>query len=335
MRTDRKKKLLLPLAVSLLTVLMILEGPALLQGRGFGGISAQAAQSNLYSVHVDSGYLALRTAKAYDYSNEIGKLYTGDQVQVTDTSDSVYWYVYAPGLGKYGYVNSKYLTAVNGSPAYSVAGVAMTVRVDSGYLALRNGKAYDASNEIGKMYTGETVYVIDMNDPDYWTVYSPKLGLTGYTNQHYLYAVNGSFPSYDAMTVRVQSGYLALRTAKAYDASNEIGKLYTGDTVYIEDTSDSRYWWVYAPTLGQEGYVNKDYLTGGTFYTYSLGSWTVSVQSGYLALRTAKAYDASNEIGKLYTGETVQVIDASDSQYWYVYAPSLNLYGYVNANYLY
>lgn len=335
MRTDRKKKLLLPLAVSLLTVLMILEGPALLRGRGFGGISAQAAQSNLYSVHVDSGYLALRTAKAYDYSNEIGKLYTGDQVQVTDTSDSVYWYVYAPGLGKYGYVNSKYLTAVNGSPAYSVAGVAMTVRVDSGYLALRNGKAYDASNEIGKMYTGETVYVIDMNDPDYWTVYSPKLGLTGYTNQHYLYAVNGSFPSYDAMTVRVQSGYLALRTAKAYDASNEIGKLYTGDTVYIEDTSDSRYWWVYAPTLGQEGYVNKDYLTGGTFYTYSLVSWTVSVQSGYLALRTAKAYDASNEIGKLYTGETVQVIDASDSQYWYVYAPSLNLYGYVNANYLY
>ena len=243
--------------------------------------------------------------------------------------------MYAPGLGKYGYVNSKYLTAVNGSPAYSVAGVAMTVRVDSGYLALRNGKAYDASNEIGKMYTGETVYVIDMNDPDYWTVYSPKLGLTGYTNQHYLCAVNGSFPSYDAMTVRVQSGYLALRTAKAYDASNEIGKLYTGDTVYIEDTSDSRYWWVYAPTLGQEGYVNKDYLTGGTFYTYSLGSWTVSVQSGYLALRTAKAYDASNEIGKLYTGETVQVIDASDSQYWYVYAPSLNLYGYVNANYLY
>ena len=168
------------------------------------------------------------------------------------------------------------------------------------------------------MYTGETVYVIDMNDPDYWTVYSPKLGLTGYTNQHYLYAVSGNLPSYDAMTVRVQSGYLALRTAKAYDASNEIGKLYTGDTVYIEDTSDAQYWWVYAPTLGQEGYVNKDYLTGGTFYTYSLGSWTVSVQSGYLALRTAKAYDASNEIGKLYTGETVEVIDASDSRYWQI-----------------
>ena len=111
MRTDRKKKLLLPLAASLLMLLMILEGSPVLQGSGFGAVTAQAAQSNLYSVHVDSGYLALRTAKAYDYSNEIGKLYTGDQVQVTDASDSVYWYVYAPGLGKYGYVNSRYLTA--------------------------------------------------------------------------------------------------------------------------------------------------------------------------------------------------------------------------------
>ena len=33
-------------------------------------------------------------------------------------------------------------------------------------------------------------------------------------------------------------------------------------------------------------------------------TWTVSVAKGYLALRTAKAYDASNEIGELYTGDT-------------------------------
>ena len=63
MRTDRKKKLLLPLAASLLMLLMILEGSPVLQGSGFGAVTAQAAQSNLYSVHVDSGYLALRTRK--------------------------------------------------------------------------------------------------------------------------------------------------------------------------------------------------------------------------------------------------------------------------------
>ena len=62
------------------------------------------------------------------------------------------------------------------------------------------------------------------------------------------------------MSVVVTSGYLALRNAKAYDSSNEIGKLYTGETVQVQDTSDSQYWYVYAPSLGKSGYVNKDYL---------------------------------------------------------------------------
>ena len=52
-------------------------------------------------------------------------------------------------------------------------------------------------------------------------------------------------------------------------------------------------------------------------------------------MRTAKAYDESNEIGELYTGDVVQVIDSSDSGYWYVYSPKLNKNGYVNKNYLY
>ena len=54
-----------------------------------------------------------------------------------------------------------------------------------------------------------------------------------------------------------------------------------------------------------------------------------------LALRNAKAYDSSNEIGQLYSGDTVQLIDSSDAQYWYVYSPKLYLYGYVNKDYLY
>ncbi len=62
---------------------------------------------------------------------------------------------------------------------------------------------------------------------------------------------------------------------------------------------------------------------------------TVSVAKGYLALRTEKSYDEANEIGELYSGDTVQVMDTSDSSYWYVYAPKLNKYGYVNRDYLY
>lgn len=56
--------------------------------------------ANNYTVTVASGYLALRNAKAYDSSNEIGELYTGDTVDVTDSSGSTYWTVYSPKHGK-------------------------------------------------------------------------------------------------------------------------------------------------------------------------------------------------------------------------------------------
>lgn len=60
--------------------------------------------------------------------------------------------------------------------------------------------------------------------------------------------------------VSVDQGYLALRKEKAYDATNEIGQLYAGDTVEVYDYNDDVYWWVYSPKLESCGYVNKDYL---------------------------------------------------------------------------
>ena len=288
------------------------------------------------TVQVNSGYLALRTGKAYDAKNEIGKLYTGDTVRVTDTRDKQYWYVYSPSLNKYGFVNKDYLKNSG------TTGDTMYVRVSSGYLALRNAKAYDYNNEIGKLYTGDTVQVQDRSDSQYWYVYAPSLGKSGYVNKDYLFTTSGGGgggSSTYTMYARVDSGYLALRNAKAFDYNNEIGKLYTGDSVQVQDTSDSQYWYVYAPSLGMSGYVNKDYLVSSQPSTGGGGSSavykTVSVDSGYLALRTAKAFDSSNEIGKLYTGDTVQVKDTSDSQYWLVYAPSLGKTGYVNKDYLY
>ena len=133
-------------------------------------------------------------------------------------------------------------------------------------------------------------------------------------------------------TVSVQSGYLALRTEKAYDYRKEIGKLYTGDTVEVLDASDSGYWYVYSDKLNKYGYVNKDYLIAPDII--SGAKYYVTGTTYYLALRNAKAYDAANEIGRLYNGDYVYVQDTSDSTYWYVYAPQLNKYGYVNRNYL-
>ena len=153
-----------------------------------------ACPEETYRVNVASGYLALRNAQCYDVSNEIGKLYNTDTVDVVNYSGT-YWYVYSPKYGCNGYVDSRYLV-IDSTPSYSYSNTtstsyssypAKTVRVEKNYLALRSAKAYDAANEIGRMYPGETVYVMDSSDDAYWTVYSPTLGKTGYTNKNYLY----------------------------------------------------------------------------------------------------------------------------------------------------
>ena len=345
----KNSKRRLSAALAILATVVCLLGAAFTPGLVS---SVQAGVGDTYKVSVASGYLALRTAMAYDSRNEIGELYSGDTVTVQDMSNSTYWYVYSPKHGKYGYVNCNYLYfySSGGGGGYSTGyagGGVYTVSVSSGYLALRTAKAYDSRNEIGELYSGDTVTVQDSSDPTYWYVYSPKYGKNGYVNKNYLYYSGGGSTGYtggytggSTYTVSVSSGYLALRTAKAYDSRNEIGELYSGDTVTVQDSSDPTYWYVYSPKHGRYGYVNKNYLyySGGgsaPSVSYSGPAYTVSVATGYLALRTAKAYDSRNEIGQLYSGETVYVQDSSDPTYWYVYSPKLGKYGYVNRNYLY
>ena len=55
--------------------------------------------------------------------------------------------------------------------------------------------------------------------------------------------------------------------------------------------------------------------------------------SEQLALRSEQAHSTDNEIGALYEGEDVQVIEA-EGDYWYVYSPKLKMYGYANSDYL-
>lgn len=66
-----------------------------------------------------------------------------------------------------------------------------------------------------------------------------------------------SNPTY---TVKVNSGYLALRTYPSYEDWNEIGELYTGDVVTVLSKPSGDYWWVYSSKYNREGYVNKNYL---------------------------------------------------------------------------
>ena len=87
--------------------------------------------------------------------------------------------------------------------------------------------------------------------------------------------------------VNVVTGYLALRTDTSYNSGNEIGELYSGDLVEVLDyTGATGYWYVYSPKYDDFGYVNNDYLDSVTSSVSSYDTmWTVSVSTGYLALR--------------------------------------------------
>jgi len=62
------------------------------------------------TVKVDSGYLALRRDTAYDQSNVIGQLYTGDQVEIQGSGcQGSYVFVYSPKYGCCGWVNAGFL----------------------------------------------------------------------------------------------------------------------------------------------------------------------------------------------------------------------------------
>ena len=135
--------------------------------------------------------------------------------------------------------------------------------------------------------------------------------------------------------VKVKTGYLALRKAQAFEEKNEIGELYNGETVIAcpIDSEKDGYRYVYSPKLHKLGYVNGDYLVYQGIYDEKARMYA-KVEHGYLALRNAKAFNKKNEVGKLYTGDAVIVLDRSDPGYWTVYAPSLSKAGYVNKDYL-
>lgn len=62
-------------------------------------------------------------------------------------------------------------------------------------------------------------------------------------------------------------------------------------------------------------------------------TFTVYVESGYLALRSSAYSSADNIIGELYNGYYVHV-KSYGTQFDYVYSPTLGMYGYVNNDYL-
>ena len=298
------------------------------------------ADSECYRVTGTENYLALRNRPAYEKKNEIGKLYNGDTVWLINCAHGDYWYV-STAIGE-GYVNWHYLTPVSGSnDASKDSWNTLKVAGTKNYLALRSARSGSSSNEIGKLYNNDKAILIRFDESQYWLIYAPSAGKFGYVNKDYLVNSNGrEFYGFanDMYVAAGMNNYLALRNEMSNRSSNEIGKIYHGQPVEYIAAGNAPYCYVYAPTLDKFGYVNKDYLikvgSGDGNYGNFYPSYKVTGTSQYLALRKARSYDSSNEIGKLRNGQTVEYVGSADSTYWFVYAPTLGKYGYANKNYL-
>lgn len=149
-------------------------------------VNASENEIKLYTAHIDSGYLALRSECAFDEKNEKYELYEGYVVAVMDIAErdnSDYCYVYSYDARDFGYVNRNYLKykSVLGNDHYQV-------KVEKGYLAVRNAQAYDEKNEIGELYSGD--HVIALEDysefETYLPVYCFEKELGGFVNKNYL-----------------------------------------------------------------------------------------------------------------------------------------------------
>ena len=166
--------------------------------------------------------------------------------------------------------------------AASSAALAATQYVQND-MNFRSG-ASSTSTVIGSVPAGAQVEVLDLQNG--WNLIRYN-GVTGYIHGGNLadsYTVKPMQPTYSTTqsyfdnnstgtaanmnsqtgawkTVKVDSGYLALRRDVSYDQSNEIGQLYTGDQVEIQGSGcQGSYVFVYSPKYGCNGWVNAGFL---------------------------------------------------------------------------
>ncbi|MCI8797616.1 MAG: SH3 domain-containing protein [Dorea sp.] len=299
-------------------------------------------------------------------SKVVTKLDNGEKVSLIEKSEGNYWKVYIEAEEVTGYVDYHYLTNKSDAVMEPVTRYVNIKKEES--LSILSTPDSDGAS-LGVVKRGDEVIVLAKPDDTYSYIYAADESAYGYVEKSKLSEdeikdepakedskedkkeddkANTAQPSADVLGagsppanyqgiyyVKVAKGYLALRNAKAFDTSNEIGKMYNGDYVQAIRTNET-YWYVYSPSLGAYGYTNSEYLVSSTSSAASSyrDVYYANVASGYLALRDAQAYDSSNEIGKIANGQEVIVIDSSSGTYWYVYVPALNDYGYVNSEYL-
>lgn len=229
-------------------------------------------------------------------------------------------------------------TTTEDLPRYYVTGTEQS-------LDLRTEIGESGGDVLAQLANGTAVGLVRTDESAFWYVYVYDLAQYGYVRKQYL------TEDTEAVTAATVC-YVTAEAAPLFDgatAQNQTGQLKKGDRLTVLACPTGKYWFVYAAEQGVFGYVENNALgdrtqvagesstgnlTGeGKAPEKTLGDFYVNGVSEYLALRREQSYDSANEIGKLPNGTRVQVI-SQQGTYWYIYAPTLGMYGYANGDYL-
>lgn len=224
--------------------------------------------------------------------------------------------------------------------------------------------ADEKSKVLAKLDNGEEIIVIDKSiggktDGNIWQIHVKSEDVTGFIDRHYLTDKKEYVKEPEGRYASVAEDENLVILNGTDKSATSVGLLARGDEVTVLSSADNEMVYISAPAMKAFGYVPESKLSKERpkepaketdkqadqviekKYFIQQGSapakdsvYYASVQRGYLALRTAQAFDASNEIGQIQNGEEVIVVDSSTGTYWWVYAPTLDKYGYVNSNYL-
>ena len=144
-------------------------------------------------------------------------------------------------------------------------------------------------------------------------------------------AVPAGASSADGYYVTTANSFLSLRTG-AGTGYSEIDRLGYNTTVQVLGY-EGNWAYVFVPARNEYGFVSTSYIAADSGSYYG-NVKTCCVKESYLALRTYPSFQRENEIGKIWAGQTVNVQWYTDNGYAYVYAPTLGMYGYVNASFI-
>ena len=266
-------------------------------------------ESKYLTMFVSGSAKVSLTADALENSKEVAGLKSGERVSVVRRDVQGYYFVYSPEHEQFGYIRPEYL-----ADYLEEATVGDVYYIKPAQTQVYSDPQLTELLETAKQNDMFTVLVMRVDG--HWRVQDKDLSV-GYIDKGLL-----SKSKVTSESVNTSSKNTSSKAESKTESKAEKKTVSKAERAAASSSAPS------------EEAVSGLY-TGKADAPEEYTTYIVDVDVGYLSLRSAPSKSAK-EIGELYYEERVFVVDTS-GDYWYIYAPSLGMYGYVTGdpNYLY